>query len=87
VARYEAVMKLVQQGVSQREISQTLRIGRRTVRRWTRAGRFPERAHVNRRGSLDLYGNYLKHRFIEEGCHNAAKLWRELCEQGFRGSK
>lgn len=86
VARYESVMKLVRQGVSQRGISQTLGIGRRTVRRWTRAGRFPERARVSRRSSLDFFAEYLRHRFIKDRCHNAAKLWRELCERGFRGS-
>lgn len=86
LARYKSVMKLVQQGASQREISQTLGIDRRTVRRWTRAGRFPERARVSRRSSLDFFAEYLRHRFIEDGCHNAAKLWHELCERGFGGS-
>lgn len=86
LARYDSVMELVRQGISQSEISRTLGIDRRTVRRWTRAGLFPERAHVTRRSSLDYFADYLQHRYIEDGCHNAANLWRELREQGFLGS-
>jgi len=84
LARYKSVMELVQQGISQSEISRTLGVGRRTVRRWTRAGLFPERVCVTRRSTLDYFADYLNQRY-EEGCHNAATLWRELREQGFHG--
>lgn len=86
-ARYDSVMELARQGVSQSEISRTLGVDRRTVRRWTRANLFPERVHVSRRSSLDHFADYLRQRYIEDGCHNAANLWREPREQGFRGSK
>jgi transposase len=86
LARYDSVMELVRQGISQSEISRTLGIDRRTVRRWTRAGLFPERARVSRRSSLDHFADYLRQRYIEDGCHNASNLWRELREHGFRGS-
>ena len=86
LALYKSLMKLVRQGMSQGEISRTLGIDRRTVRRWAGAGRFPERARVRRRSSLDFFADYLRRRYVEDSCHNAAQLWRELCEQGFRGS-
>jgi predicted DNA-binding transcriptional regulator AlpA len=43
LARYEAVMDLLDQGISQAEISRSLGIGRRTIRRWSHSGAFPER--------------------------------------------
>jgi hypothetical protein len=85
LARYEAVMRLLADGVSQSEIARRLGVGRRTVRRWMRVGSFPERAPVNRRSALDRFVGYAEQRY-QDGCHNAAQLWRELREQGFRGN-
>jgi transposase len=85
LARYKAVMELVRQGVSQQEISRRLTIDRRTVRRWTRAAQFPERVRVNHGSSVGPFTEYLERRYAE-GCHNARRLWREICEQGFGGS-
>jgi DNA-binding NarL/FixJ family response regulator len=51
-SRYEAVMELVRQGVSQCEISRQLAIGRRTVHRWIRAGTFPEHVRTKRNSCL-----------------------------------
>jgi transposase len=82
--RYRTVIKLLRQGLSQSAISVRLGIDRRTVRRWVRAGRFPERARVQRHSSLDCFADYLQRRY-RQGCHNAARLWRELHEQGFQG--
>jgi transposase len=76
MARYESVMELVRNGLSQAEIS-------RTVRRWIRAGDFPERKPVFRTSSVEEYRRYLDQRW-EEGCHNASQLWREMLERGFR---
>lgn len=83
LARYEAVMELVSKGISQAEIARTLAIDRRTIRRWSRAGAFPERKTGQRNHALDRYANYLERRW-QEGCRNATQLWRELREQGFR---
>jgi hypothetical protein len=49
-----------------------------------RVGSFPERAPVNRRSALDRFVGYAEQRY-QDGCHNAAQLWRELREKGFRG--
>jgi transposase len=83
--RYESVMELVRNGMSQREISLSLGVDRRTVRRWTRACGFPERKPVHRRSSTDEYRAFLDQRW-NEGCHNAAQLWREMRDRGFRGT-
>ena len=53
--RYESVMSLVLAGRPQAEISRTLGIDRRTIRRWTRAGDFPERKAVFRTSSVEEY--------------------------------
>jgi hypothetical protein len=34
---------------------------------------------------LDPYRDHLERRWVE-GCHNAARLWRELVALGFSGS-
>lgn len=83
--RYEAVMEMVRQGVSQCEISRQLAIGRRTVHRWIRAGTFPEHVRTKRNSCLDRYKDYLNRRH-QEGCQNATRLLHELRAQGFRGS-
>lgn len=82
--RYESVMALVRIDKSQVEISRTLGVDRRTVRRWTRAAGFPERKPVFRKSSVGEHHQYLDRRW-EEGCHNASQLWREIRELGFSG--
>ena len=84
MARYESVMELVRSGLSQAEISRTVSVDRRTIRRWTRAGDFPERKLVSRTSSVEEHRRYLNQRW-EEGCHNASQLWREMREHGFTG--
>lgn len=85
-ARYAEVMGLHAQGVSQREIARRLHIGRRTVRRFIRADRFPERSPTATRQTIvDRYEPYLRERW-NAGCQNAAQLWREIRAQGFAGS-
>ena len=83
--RYETVVELVHKGMSQREISSVLGVDRRTVRRWTRACGFPERKAPHRISAIDKYRAYLDQRWAE-GCHNAAQLWREIRDLGFRGT-
>lgn len=82
--RYESVMSLVLAGKPQAEISRTLGIDRRTIRRWTRTGDFPERKAAFRGSSVEEYRRYLDRRW-QEGCHNASQLWREMHELGFTG--
>ncbi len=84
LARYEAVMEQMRQGASQREAARRCGLGRRTVRRWLAAAGFPERKPGGHRTAVDPYGQYLEQRW-QQGCHNAAQLWRELRERGFVG--
>jgi transposase len=56
----------------------------KTIRRYLRTGAFPEMATRRRHTGVDRWMPYLEQRWAE-GCHNAAQLWREIKEQGFRG--
>ncbi len=59
---------------------------RRTVRQFLRATEFPERAPPRRRPSQHTpFHDYLRERW-EQGCHNAAQLYREVLAKGFPGS-
>jgi len=85
LARYETVVVLHQQGHSHAAISRRTGLGRRTVRRYLRAGAFPELAVPPTRPTmLAPHEPYLRSRWTE-GCHNAHELWRELRDRGFPG--
>jgi transposase len=84
-ALYRDVMRLRQQGVSQNGIARTLGINHATVRRFIRAGTFPERAQYRRGSQLDPYIPYLHQRWAE-GATNPQQLWQELLAQGYRGA-
>jgi len=85
-ARYEQIVTLHHQGLSQREIARQLHVSRKVVHHSVTAGTFPERAPTGRRQSkLDPYLPSLRQRW-EQGCHNGLQLARELQAQGFRGS-
>jgi transposase len=85
--RYEKMVQLHRQGCSQKKISEVLQLDRRTVRRWMRAGVFPER-QARRRGPTKVhrFEAYLQQRWAE-GCHNATRLFEELRRQGYQGSR
>lgn len=84
--RYEHIVALSAQGLSERTIAQQLHVSRQLVHRFVTAESFPERAASSRRSSkLDPYLPYLRQRW-EQGTHNALQLAREIQAQGFRGS-
>jgi transposase len=86
-ARYEKVRKLHSRGMSLHAIARKLGISRYAVRRYVNADTFPERRPHRRRPSmLDPFEPYLK-KWWEEGCRNGMHLWRELCKQGYPGSR
>jgi hypothetical protein len=58
---------------------------RRLVRQYILVGVLPRAHPSGRRRQPDAYARYLSQRW-QEGCHNAAQLWREWREQGFPGS-
>jgi transposase len=87
VDRYNEVVELDRQGMSQQAISLVLHIQRKTIRRFLRAGRYPERARPQRRPlGINKFQEFLRRRWAE-GCHNATKLWREIQGQGYTGGR
>jgi transposase len=87
LAHYREVMSLRQEGWTQEAVAQQLSLSTRTVRRWEQAGQFPERRMAPpRRQRLDRFLPYLEQCW-EQGFQNALALWREMREQGYRGSR
>lgn len=85
--RYDEVMALYQQGHSQRAIAHALSMERKTVRRWLRAGQFPERKRAVRKAAkVQQFADYIQRRWAE-GCHNATQLFQEIRSQGYRGQR
>jgi transposase len=82
--RHQAVMEQHRRGVPIKQICRDLAISRKLVRRWVR-GAIPELQRP-RLDSLEAHRGFLESRWAE-GCRNAARLWRELRETGWRGSQ
>jgi transposase len=80
--RYQKVIELHKKNVSDRAIAKHLGINRETVARYVQAGQLPERAPRKYACRTDPYTEYLRRRW-DEGCHNAAQLFRELTSQEF----
>jgi transposase len=86
LTRYEDVRRLQAEGWSLRVIARQTGLARQTVCRFAHAEVFPERVPRARYPSItDPYEPYLRQRW-NEGCQNAAQLWREIRQQGFAGS-
>jgi transposase len=86
-ALYQQIKTLHAEGRPIRYIAQQLGIARGTARRYVKAEVFPERARSLRKPSLlDPYVPHLAARW-QAGCENASQLWRELRDQGFRGTR
>jgi transposase len=85
LAHYEQVIALHKLGMSQAAIARQVGIGASTVQSWLEAFRFPERKPREQASHLDRYLPYLSQRW-QDGCHNIACLFRELVEQGYKGS-
>ena len=85
LVHYEQVIALRKLGLSQAAIARQVGIGASTVQSWLAAGAFPERKPREQGSRLDRYLPYLFERW-EDGNHNMACLFRELVEQGYKGS-
>lgn len=85
--RYERAIELHRLGYTQRAISLEIGIERKTIRRWLRAGQFPERKPVTgRRSHVREFHEYLQQRW-NQGCHNATCLFHEIRARGYHGSR
>jgi len=87
-ARYETVRDLHAQGLSIRAIAHHLHMGRQTVRRFTVADHFPERAtRPPAPSKLDPFVPYLRQQ-LAAGATNGMQLWRDLRDHhGYTGSR
>ncbi|GHO97568.1 transposase [Reticulibacter mediterranei] len=85
VARYEQAMALRKQGLSYQAIAERVGVGHSTVRRWIEAGVFPERKRREQASQLDPYLSFIRERWAQ-GCHNMARIYRELTTKGYKGS-
>jgi transposase len=83
-ARYEEAARLKAMGMPLKRVAAAIGIGRKTVRRWLRAGGIPLWRQPRRTALLGRYAEHLNRRW-NEGCRNAAQLWRELVALGFTG--
>ncbi len=84
LARYQQLMQLREQGMTQAAIAQQIGVSLNTVRRWLLDG-CPETARGPYVSRLDPYLPYLFQRWTQ-GCQNIAQLFRELQARGYRGS-
>jgi transposase len=88
--RHVEIHELLAQGLTLSAIGRRLRLNRKTVRRFARTGAATDlvvpRGRSCRDTALDRYLPYLAKRW-QEGQHVAAVLFKEIWQQGYRGSK
>jgi transposase len=84
IARYEQVLELERQGISQRAIVRQLRMSRTQVLKLLNAGGFPERAKTHHAKQVDCYVDQLRARW-EVGVRNARELTRFIRALGYTG--
>ena len=85
LTRYEQVIALAKQGMSQELIGRLVGIGHSTVSRWLRVGTFPERKPREQASQLDPYRSYIQKR-QSQGYGNLMDIYRELQSLGYQGS-
>jgi transposase len=88
--QHQQIHLLRSQGLSLHQITRDIGLARNTVRKYARQPvppSAPEPTSRPRRNSvLDPYEGYLQRRW-NEGCRNAALLFRDIKEQGYPGGK
>ena len=86
-ARHERVVELHRLGWQQKTIADELGVSAKTVQRYLQWSELPSwQPRQRTRSVLDPYKAYLKQRW-QEGCHNATRLFQEIQQQGYRGSR
>jgi transposase len=84
LARYQQMILLHEQGMTQAAIAQHIGVSLHTVQRWLVKG-CPQTARGPYVSRLDPYLPYISQRWAQ-GCHNIAHLFRELQARGYQGS-
>lgn len=87
LANYRHVWKLHDQGWSARVIARRVRVSEKTVQRYLRTSKFPERQPRSDRGNslLNPYKDHLLQRW-NDGIYEAKTLFKEIQERGYSGS-
>jgi transposase len=85
-ARFDEAVARHEQGWPVKRIARTLDVDPKTMRGWLRSGRLPIWTQRSRGSAVDHHAEHLRRRW-NEGCRNAAQLWREIRERGFRGGR
>lgn len=88
-ARYDRVVELRQMEHSYEAIAREVGLSKMTVMRYLRMDGLPQplaNTRKRREHLLDTYQMYPEHEW-NEGCHNAAELWRRLTEKGVSCSR
>ena len=83
--RYEEMIRLHRMGLSRNAIARAIGASLPTLHRWLKAGGPPTHDKPEQPRNVTPYEAYLARRW-SEGCRNGARLWRELRQQGYRGS-
>lgn len=85
--RYDMVMERHEQGFSSRKIARQLSISSRTVRKYIQTDTCPMYPDgIVRLSKLDNFMDYIRKR-LADGCRCVTQIWREICNQGFDGSR
>jgi transposase len=84
--RYQQVLELHQQGLSQQNIGQRVGLSSKTIRCYLKLGHLPEITRQRRPGLLKPFLDYLHARW-QVGCHNGAQLYREIKQLGYTGRR
>ncbi|MFG2860330.1 ISL3 family transposase [Streptomyces sioyaensis] len=84
---YAAVHEMYDKGVAIQVIAETLRMDRKTVRRYAHAATVEEvlSPPPRRHSTMQSWAEYLNMRW-QEGCTDSGRLFREIQERGYRGS-
>jgi transposase len=81
--RIETAQQLHSRSLSQKDIALQIQVHPKTIRRYLRSA-FQKVRRRRKSRLLDAFQPYLLQRW-NEGCHNAAQLFREIQAQGFEG--
>lgn len=84
--RSEELSRLHRSGLSAEAVAPTLGMSATAARRWLKAGGPPAHDKPRQPHLVDGHVEFLERRW-HEGCRDASRLWRELCQQGFAGSR
>jgi len=82
--RFNEAVALHGQGWPSCRVARAVGVNRQTVQGWLRSGQLPTWCQQPRGSTVDRHAEHLDQRW-NDGCHNAAQLWREIKEQGFGG--